>query len=62
MHVYGVSVYYAYTGSQLKLMDLGGAVQNKTQRPSESRISPSLILRAATSLMPKKLKRLANLH
>ena len=27
VHAYGVSVYYAYTGSQL--MDLGGAVRNE---------------------------------
>ena len=59
MHVYGVSIYYAYTGSQLN--GPGWSHSKWTQRSSESRFSP-LISRAATSSMPKKLKRLANVQ
>ena len=52
MHTYGVSVYDAYTGSQLN--GPGWSCSKWMQRSSESRISPS-ISRATTSLMPKKL-------
>ena len=58
MHAYGVSVYYAYTGSQLN--GPGWSRSKWTQRSSEGRISSS-ITRAASS-MPKKLKRLVNVR
>ena len=51
MHAYGVSVYYAYTGSHLN-----GPGWKPT---SEDRIS-TLITRAAS--IPKKLKRLVNVQ
>ena len=53
MHAYGISVYYAYTQSQLN--GPGWSHSKCTQRSSESQISPS-ITRAASSSMPKKLK------
>ena len=59
MHAYGVSVYYAYTGNQLN--EPGWSPSKWMQRSNESWISPS-IMRAVSSSMPKRLKRLANVH
>ena len=59
MHAYGISVYYVYTGSQLN--GPGWSHSKSTQRSSEDRILSS-ITRAASSSMPKKLKRLMNVR
>ena len=59
MHAYGVSIYYTYTGSQLN--GPGWSCSKWTQRSGEGRIL-LLITRAASSLMPKKLKRLVNIR
>ena len=58
MHTYRISVYYVWTGYQLN--GPGRSCSKWTQRSSKGRISSSI--RRATSLMPKKLKRWANVQ
>ena len=59
MHVYSISVYYMCTGSQL--IWLGWSRVNWAQRSSDCR-KLTLITRAASPSMPKKLKTWVNIN